>query len=1793
MRNRHFITCSLFRAVSLAVLGTFAVTTVQAEDWGYDALDLQGGGYSGDFTRKAYSSTYIWYQAVKQSNPTATGNQWCKFNDNGNWGKQWGTYDGVTLTPNNNVASTATVDAGGSNWGWGDPGSMYVNLENGKSYIFNVYNDDDIIGGPGNDVCGFALIEVNHQSALVSFSATPTISRSGNNIVLNSKSTAENSGSSEELWFQWTHNNYSTKNFSEQETVTAEATVSIPLSTSAPILREGDPLKFLVMSTSGSALGDINSSGYSGVLGWDAYAINKSAEYSGTIADDDTAAPVASSFSVAAQTDGSIVSGGYTISGTLSDAGSGVNNNGATVTTDNFSPNFDLLNGANTQLASDQLFTTRPADGASGAVSASAPAIAAGTSIDLGTYKIRVSATDNDEDPSTSANDRTALLDSQVTTFAVTDDDTTGPTLASVTGNAITLSGANYLDTDLASGLALSMSVSDAQSGVSAQTASNRYGLSRGGVAVTTGNLTPGFASGANGTLTATIPAGFVQTVGSYTLWVTNFNYDVDRGQADQESSVNSYSFTVYANSPTITVGGGALAFGSQVVNTSGSEQSYTVSGINLTANIVITAPSGFQVSTTSGSGFGSSVTLTQSGGTVNNTTIYARFSPNNVASFSDNITHTSAGATTQNKAVTGTGTAPNNPASFSAATAGSTSVTLTFSLSAQSKPVTIVRNTDNNFTTPSGAPPSAGNAFAGGTVVYNGSASPQTDSGLSSGTLYYYKAFSYDAVNGHFYSAGLSANATTIPAAPTTTAASGRTLLGFTANWNASVGAASYRLDVSSQPDMSALLAGYSDLTVAGTSQSVTLPHVGMWYYRVRAVNAGGTSGHSDTRMTATTTAQGVNGGGTPPAATIVAPSTLYVGDDGTFAAKTWGTVSGNYGKHRVVIDTDNNIMNGGIRGSWSGFDNTDYNSATSPRFTSAGTWYWGMQIDYGSPYGTNFWMVSNNPDWADLYYAGTNVSLTVTVTALGDPTGVSAVKDGSLPAERMDLGWTRWNSRNVMIVRSLDNVFTAPTANTTYTVGNTIGGDTVIYNGSGTSFEDTGLSANTTYYYRFYSENFGYYSTGDDASETTDPLSSPNAPVATAASSVGYTSFTANWNASVGATSYRIDVARNAAFTDLVVTDHNPGNVTSYAVGGFGTGHFYYRVRAVNGGGTSPNSNTIEIGTLTAQTRNTGGGSPQVTAGTIYVGDTATFGLDSWATLNGNFGRARLWTHSTASIGSGTAGDWGSYVDVLNKSRTRQMTAAGTFYWGIQMDYGSPYGTNFWYVRDSSSYHNMYYNPTGVTLTVTVTALSDPTGVSAAQNGGSPGTAIDLAWTKWNSRDVMVVRSTDVSFGTPTPGVVYTAGNTISGDTVVYKGFGTSFTDTGLGNGTTYYYRYYSENYGYYSAGADANATTAGSAPAAPADQAATAINITSFQANWSASVGASGYRLDVSTVNNFGSFVSGFNNLDVGNVTAYTVSGLTAGNTYYYRIRAYNGGGTSGNSGSRTVILPATATVAIEEIPANGASTSLTWTATVGANYDVYYSDSDPSGSMTWQAVALGVNANANPMTYPVAEDDKRYYRVVIAGAAPGTALSPIWGVIKPTLPVGFSMQSVPLDLTDRSMGGELGNALKAVLSNGDRVYALEANGSFTTITLSSGAWDTAYTFAEGQGFFVQSASGATPRFAGPVGNDGSASRTINGAANGRWNILGLSQGKTLSFSSAFATGSFTGTPTGDWDETVSDLVVIDQGNGNWKRIMRTGSSTWLDLDTFSTPSVSLTPGSAVYYFHYGNSALSINF
>jgi len=93
-----------------------------------------------------------------------------------------------------------------------------------------------------------------------------------------------------------------------------------------------------------------------------------------------------------------------------------------------------------------------------------------------------------------------------------------------------------------------------------------------------------------------------------------------------------------------------------------------------------------------------------------------------------------------------------------------------------------------------------------------------------------------------------------------------------------------------------------------------------------------------------------------------------------------------------------------------------------------------------------------------------------------------------------------------------------------------------------------------------------------------------------------------------------------------------------------------------------------------------------------------------------------------------------------------------------------------------------------------------------------------------------------------------------------------------------------------------------------------AATTITLTGFNANWNTATYSgtlSGYYLDVSLSNTFGTFVSGYNNLNVGNVTTYPVTGLTPGTTYYYRVRAED---TNGIGPDSNVITATTVTAVI---------------------------------------------------------------------------------------------------------------------------------------------------------------------------------------------------------------------------------------------------------------------------------------
>ena len=168
---------------------------------------------------------------------------------------------------------------------------------------------------------------------------------------------------------------------------------------------------------------------------------------------------------------------------------------------------------------------------------------------------------------------------------------------------------------------------------------------------------------------------------------------------------------------------------------------------------------------------------------------------------------------------------------------------------------------------------------------------------GLISGTAYKYRV---RAVNAN----GTSANSNVIdvttaatPAAPVATAATSVTNVGFTANWNAVTGATGYRLDVSTD-NFATFITGFNNKTVSTTSDVVTgLTAATAYKYRVRAVNANGTSVNSNV-IDVTTLA-------TPrPPDAPVATAAISISQTGFTA--NWNAVTGATG-YRLDVSADN----------------------------------------------------------------------------------------------------------------------------------------------------------------------------------------------------------------------------------------------------------------------------------------------------------------------------------------------------------------------------------------------------------------------------------------------------------------------------------------------------------------------------------------------------------------------------------------------------------------------------------------------------------------------------------------------------------------------------------------------------------------------------------------------------------------------------------------------------------------------------------------------------------------------
>ena len=162
-----------------------------------------------------------------------------------------------------------------------------------------------------------------------------------------------------------------------------------------------------------------------------------------------------------------------------------------------------------------------------------------------------------------------------------------------------------------------------------------------------------------------------------------------------------------------------------------------------------------------------------------------------------------------------------------------------------------------------------------------------------------------------------------------------------------------------------------------------------------------------------------------------------------------------------------------------------------------------------------------------------------------------------------------------------------------------------------------------------------------------------------------------------------------------------------------------------------------------------------------------------------------------------------------------------------------------------------------------------------------------------------------------------------------------------TGVTPFLTYYYRLRAEN----SFGPSLNSNVVAAPIAVPTvADGATNITSTGFTAHWEAAPGVSGYKLDIATLSSFGPVVhTSVWDSAVGNVTSFTVTGLTPDTTYWYRVRTVSGAGESASSNkvavSRIISTPSLASGTINvpytlTLQFDGTATPMTWTVASGS-------------------------------------------------------------------------------------------------------------------------------------------------------------------------------------------------------------------------------------------------------------------
>ena len=323
---------------------------------------------------------------------------------------------------------------------------------------------------------------------------------------------------------------------------------------------------------------------------------------------------------------------------------------------------------------------------------------------------------------------------------------------------------------------------------------------------------------------------------------------------------------------------------------------------------------------------------------------------------------------------------------------------------------------------------------------------------------------------------------------------------------------------------------------------------------------------------------------------------------------------------------------------------------------------------------------------------------------------------------------------------------------------------------------------------------------------------------------------------------------------------------------------------------------------------------------------------------------------------------------------------------------------------------------------------APNPPTGLTATAASGQ---SVNLAWTSGGGETGFKVER-GASAGGPFS-QIGTSG-------------ATTYTDSGLTPGTTYYYRVRATN----ATGDSAYTNVAGVTlpPNAPTNLTATATPAHNTNLAWTPGGGQTGFTLEraLAAGGPFSQIAT-----PGASATSYTDSGLTAGTTYYYRIKATGVGGDSAYSNIVSVTQPPNAPTGLTASAVSSRRIGLSWTSQGGGLTGFTIERSLAAGG-PFSQVGL---VNASTTTYTdagLSANTLYYYRVVATNAGGNSDYSNVASATTNAVTVSLIVKIATDggDALDGNTPDTLSYALKNVGVDQQIIFQLPGGG--TTVTVS---------------------------------------------------------------------------------------------------------------------------------------------